>query len=191
MRHVRQFSLFLSAAAALAISVPATLSAQQPKAAAPAPQGPAPRIAYVNTQAILQQMPGYAQAESTMTAEVASYRDKVQQLQSQLDSARSAYDQQQIALSPSARTAKQQELQQMQQKLQSQFNDLQNQLSSRQQELVAPFDNRLKQILEGLRAEKNLLLIFDVAAQGNNIVAADQSLDLTDTVIQRVKSTAK
>ncbi len=190
MTHVRPFSLFLSAAAALAISVPATVLAQQPKAAAPAPQGPAPRFAYVNTQAILQQMPGYAQAESTMTAEVASYQEKVKQLQTQLDSARAAYDQQQIALSPSARTAKQQELQQMQQKLQSQYNDLQNQLSSRQQELVAPFDNRLKQILEGLRAEKNLLIVFDVAAQGNNIVAADQSLDLTDTVIQRVKSAA-
>jgi len=188
MRHVRQFSLFLSAAAALAISVPATLSAQQPKAAAPAPQGPAPRFAYVNTQAILQQMPGYAQAESTMTAEFTSARQKAQDLQSQLDSARQAYDQQQIALSPSARQAKQQELQQLQQKLTQRYNDLNSQLSSRQQELVAPFDNRLKQILEGLRAEKNLLMIFDVAAQGNNIVAADQALDLTDTVIQRVKS---
>ena len=76
MRYVRQIlTLVLSTAAAVAVGLPTPLAAQQPKAAAtPASQGPAPRIAYVNTQAILQQMPGYAQAESTMTAEFATAR---------------------------------------------------------------------------------------------------------------------
>ena len=40
-----------------------------------------------------------------------------------------------------------------------------------------------------MRAEGNYAMIFDVSAQGGNIVAADQSLDLTDKVIEQLKAT--
>ncbi len=43
--------------------------------------GGAGKIAYVNTQAILKQTPGYAQAESTFSKELETYRGEVQKLQ--------------------------------------------------------------------------------------------------------------
>lgn len=197
MVQLRQTLSLTVAAALLTLAAPRPARAQQPTPQAPAAaaqgasqQAPAngPRIAYVNTDAILQQMTGYAQAESTLTAEVQGYTSEVQTLQSQLDSAQSAYDQAQIALSPSARQSKLQEIQQMQQRFQQRYKELNDKVASRRQELVQPFEDRLKQILEGLRAERNLAMIFDVAAPGNNVVAADRSLDLTPVVIQRVKA---
>ena len=52
------------------------------------------KLAYVNTQAILKSTPGYAQAESTFTKELETYRGEVQKLQASLDSAASDFEQQ-------------------------------------------------------------------------------------------------
>jgi hypothetical protein len=43
-------------------------------------------------------------------------------------------------------------------------------------------------VIEGIRAERNLLFIFDVGAPGNNVIAADRSLDLTAVVVQRLQN---
>jgi outer membrane protein len=158
------------------------VAAQQP-AASPT----AARFAWVNSQLIIQQVPGYAAAESTLNREIAGFRTEVERLQVQLDSMVRAYDQQQIALSPSNRTAKQQEIREMQQRLQQRYSELQTRAAERERELVAPLEERVKGIIEGVRAERNLAFIFDVGAPGNNIVAADKALDLTALVIQRLQ----
>jgi outer membrane protein len=146
-------------------------------------------FAWVNSQQILPQVPGYAQAESTLNAEVAAYRAEVEHMQAQLDSMVREYDRQQIALSPSTRQTKQQEIRDTQQRLQQRYNDLQDKAASRERELVSPLEERVKGIIEGIRAERNLLFIFDVGAPGNNIVAADRALDLTSVVVQRLQTT--
>ncbi len=76
-----------------------------------AQQGGSPKVAYVNTQAILKQTPGYVKAESTFTKELANYRVEVQKLQASLDSAASDFDQQSVMLSPTQRAAKRKDLQ--------------------------------------------------------------------------------
>jgi len=158
-----------------------------PAAAQAAPSTPAIRFGWVNSQLIIRQVPGYAAAESTLNAEIAQYRTEVQRMQTGLDSMVRAYDQQQIALSPSSRQSKQQEIREMQQRLEQRYNELQTQASDRERELVAPLEERVKGIIEGIRAERNLLFIFDVGAPGNNVIAADRSLDLTAVVVQRLQ----
>jgi outer membrane protein len=181
---------FLAPVAALLLALPAGPAAaqNQPPAAAQAPQA-GMRLAWVNSQLILRQVPGYAQAESTLNVEVAQYRTEVERMQTQLDSMVRDYDRQQIALSPSTRQTKQQEIRDTQTRLQQRYNELQDQAANRERELVAPLEERVKGVIEGLRAERNLLFIFDVGAPGNNVVAADRTLDLTNVVIQRLQTT--
>jgi Skp family chaperone for outer membrane proteins len=109
-------------------------------------------------------------------------------MQTALDSMIRAFDQQQIALSPTSRQAKQREIQETQQRLEARYNELQTQAAQRERELVSPLEERVKGVIEGLRAERNLLFIFDVGAPGNNIVAADRALDLTAVVVQRLQA---
>jgi outer membrane protein len=172
--------------AALLLGLPTVRAAAQ--AQPPAQAQPAARFGWVNSQLILPQVPGYAQAESTLTAEVAGYRAEVQRMQAQYDSASADYARQQIALSPSAREAKQQEIRDLQQRLQQRITELQDRADQRQQELLSPLQQRVTAVIEGLRAERNLLFIFDVGAPGNNIVAADRTLDLTTLVVQRLQA---
>ena len=84
---------------------------------AAAQQGGGAKVAYVNTQAILKSTPGYAQAESTFTKELETYRGEVQKLQASLDSAASDFEQQSVMLSPTQRAAKRKDLEGQQQKL--------------------------------------------------------------------------
>ncbi|HWP39226.1 MAG TPA: OmpH family outer membrane protein [Gemmatimonadales bacterium] len=145
------------------------------------------RIAYVNTQVVLRQTPGYQAAESTYTKELEGFQNEVQRLRDQFDSTVAAYQQRAIGLSQADRQAREAELRQMQQQLERRSNELTQRAQERERELVAPLEERIKSVIEGIRAERNLALIFDISAPGNGIVAADRTLDVTATVIQRLR----
>jgi outer membrane protein len=153
-----------------------------------AQQAANPKIAYVNTQAILKQTPGYVKAESTFTKELANYRVEVQKLQASLDSAASDFDQQSVMLSPTQRAAKRKDLQAQQQKLEQRTQELQQQAATRERELLDPIQSKVNSVIEGVRAAGNYAMIFDVSAPNNGIVTADKSLDLTQRVIQQLKA---
>jgi outer membrane protein len=153
-----------------------------------AQQAANPKIAFVNTQAILKQTPGYVKAESTFTKELATYRVEVQKLQASLDSAASDFDQQSVMLSPTQRAAKRKDRQAQQQELEQRTQELQQRAATRERELLDPIQTKVNSVIEGVRAAGNYAMIFDVSAPNNGIVTADKSLDLTQRVIQQLKA---
>src|SRR5216110_2659329 len=140
---------------------------------------PGLKIAFISSQQILEQTPGYAAAESTFKTEYQGFQDEAQKLKQQFDSAVQTFEKQSIALSSSAKQAKQKELQQLQQRLEQRSSELQDKSQQRQRELIQP--------IQALRAEGNYALIFDADSPTSNIVAADPSLDITPKVIERLK----
>jgi len=145
-------------------------------------------IGYVNSDIILRQTPGFATADSTLRAELQIYEAEIGQLRQQLDSAMSAFDQSSVLLSPTAREEKLNELQAMQQRGQTRQQELQTRAQQREQELVAPLQQRIQTVIDGIRAERNLAMIFDVASPTTSIISADPALNLTQLVVQRVQS---
>jgi outer membrane protein len=145
------------------------------------------RIGFVNTDIILRQTPGFLGADSVLAAETQSYEDEVAGLQQQLDSTIREFDRQSIALSPTARQEKTEEIRQMQTRFQQRYSELQQRAQERRRELVTPLEERIQTVIDGVRAERNLWLIFDVASPGNNIVSADRSMDLTAVVVRRLR----
>jgi len=170
----------LAVLAALSLGTAAPAAAQQTAAGT--------RIAFVNSQRILKETPGYAQAETTFTKELAGFRTEVQQLQAKLDSAAADFQQQGTLLSPSAREAKRKQLETQQSQLEQRTNDLQQRAATRERELLDPIQTKVNSVIEGMRASGNYAMIFDVSAPNSGIVTADKSLDLTDKVIQQLKS---
>ncbi len=160
-------------------------AAAQTASPATGAQQPALRIAFVNSREVLLRTPGYAAAESTFNRDVSEMRDEIQRLRQQLDSAVRAYDQQSIALSPTAKQAKERELRGMQDRIEQRADQLQTKASDREKELLQPIQARVNGVIQGVRAEGNYAMIFDAERAG--IVAADPSLDLTARVIQRLQ----
>lgn len=173
------------AVAALAVIVVAGVTAVPGS-----PQEPVqdmPRFGYVNSEQILRQTPGYAAAESTFAAEFEVFRQEIASLQARLDSTVREFDQQSVVLSPANRQAKIEQIRQMQDQFQQTSEDLSQRAQARRAELVAPLEERIQGVIDGLRAERNLAFVFDVAAPGNNIISADRTLDLTPTIIRRLR----
>lgn len=165
---------------------PATKAAAT--APAPAPSG-ATKLAFVNARRILQSTPGWTTAEQTFTKESEGYRAELGKLQATLDSMASEYEQQSVVLSPTQRQAKRTELETKRTALETRAQELQTKAQQRETELLAPLQQKVNGVIESVRAEGNYAFIFDVSAQGGNIVAADRSLDLTDKVIEKLKAT--
>jgi outer membrane protein len=150
-------------------------------------QGPGLKIAFINSREVLQRTPGYARAESTYLKEVDGFRIEVQKLQTQLDSAVQAFEQQSIVLSPVARRARQDSLRAMEQRMQQRTNELQDRARQREQELLSPIQTRVNSVIQGIRAELNYAAVFDIDAPGGIIVAADPALNITARVLQRLQ----
>ena len=60
--------------------------------------------------------------------------------------------------------------------------------ATRERELLDPIQSKVNSVIEGMRASGNYAVIFDVSAPNSGIVTADKSLDLTQKVIQQLKS---
>lgn len=147
------------------------------------------RVAYITARAVLQATPGYAAAESLWVREVEGYRAEIARLQTSLDSSAQKFEESSVMLSATNRATERKKLVDQQATLQRREQELTQKAAQRRQELVTPFEQRVTAVIEGVRAEGNYAMIFDVSsAQGNQIVAADTSLDLTQRVIDRLKA---
>ena len=99
-----------------------------------------------------------------------------------------AFDQQQLVLSPQAREEKVTELRALNDRVQARMQELQNQDLARSRELVAPLELRIQSVIDGIRAERNLSMIFDAANPNSAIISADPALDLTALVVSRLQA---
>lgn len=152
------------------------------------PQGQPLRLAYINSQLILANTPGRAEAESTFNRDMASFRAEVARMQQQLDSGVAEYNRTSLVMSPAAKQQREGELRQMEQRTRQRAAELEQQASQREQELTAPIMQRVNAVIEGIRAEFNYSMIFDAAAQSGALVTADRSLDISPLVIQRLQA---
>ena len=177
----RLVALCLALAGSIFVLTPALDLAGQ---GAPAP---AMRVAWVSSQEILRRTPGYAAAESTFTNEMRRSQEELTKLQQQLDSAMQAFEQQSIALSPSARQTRQRDLQGQQQRFQQRAQELEQKARERERELLQPIQTRVNTVIQGMRAEGNYAFIFDADAPNSGIVAADPALNLTNRVLERLR----
>ena len=148
------------------------------------------RVGWLNMQQILKDTPGYVVAESTFTREVRGFQQELEKQRQQFDSMVNDYQKQASILNATAKQAKEVQLRDLTTQLQQKTNDLQGRAQRRQRELVGPIEERVRSVIEGIRAERNIAIILDAATPGSGIVAADPGLDLTSAVVGRLKTLA-
>ncbi|MEO8199361.1 MAG: OmpH family outer membrane protein [Gemmatimonadota bacterium] len=162
------------------------MTATAPQASAQ--QTGAQKIAFINSQLVLKQAPGFAAAESTFNREVEGFRAEATRLQTTVDSAAAAFNRDAVLLSPSAREAKRKDLETQQTTLETRMTELRDRSIAREKELLDPITSRVQTVIDGVRAEGNYSMIFDLSVLGSGVVSADKALDLTDTVIKRLQA---
>jgi outer membrane protein len=149
-----------------------------------APQGSQIRLAYINSNEIISQAPGAAEAQATYEREMAGWNAQVEAMGDSLQEMVTQYQQQQVMLSPEARTQRQQEINQKRMDFQQRTAELEQVAQRRQQELLQPIYDSVRSVLETVREEEQYTMIFDVAAGA--LIAADTTLNITTQVLQRL-----
>lgn len=146
------------------------------------------RLGFIDSRAIINEAPGATQAQEQFDRDMARYRAELQQMAEDIQNLITQFDQQQLTMSAEAKANREEEIRQRQQAYQNRVQELNQQADLRQQELVAPIMAQINEVIETIRGEGNYTMIFDVAAGA--IIAADPTMDLTQTVIDRLRAQA-
>jgi Skp family chaperone for outer membrane proteins len=175
---------------------PATTPAAPPAAAQPAPQPQPPRpfpegakVAFVDIQAIASlSSEGKAatakldELKKKKNSELLGKSTALKGMQDKLASGGSV-------LSDQARAQLEKDIEKAQRDLQFAQQDAQTELTDMTNQLQGDFQEKLNPIIEAVRVEKNLLMIFSIRDAG--IVATDMGLDLSNEVVKRFDAAAK
>jgi outer membrane protein len=170
-------SFFSAAAAALAFTAVASVADAQ-----------AQKIAYVNTQALMEVAPGKAAADSALAKESEGYRAQLQKMQDSLNSMFTNYTKKEPTLSAAQKETQQKAIQSFETDLQAKQLQLEQQFAQRRNEVYAPITEAVKRVLDGIRSEDGYAIIFANDPGQSPIVSADKNLDITDRVVARLRT---
>jgi outer membrane protein len=146
------------------------------------------KLAYINSDKILAEAPGRAEAESTYNKEMATARVQIQHMDDSLKAMIATYDKEAPALDSAHREARGTTIRTTETEFQQRATQLNSQMQQRQAELARPLMDQMTQVLDQMRVAGGYTMIFDVGAQGSALVSADKTLDLTDQVLAKLKA---
>jgi outer membrane protein len=147
------------------------------------------KIAFVNSQALMEAAPGRQAATDLLTKEGQGYQTQLQKMQDSINGLLTKYQKEEPTLSAAAKDTKQKAIQAMETEFQAQQLKFQKQFDERTKEVMAPITDQVKKVIDDIRVEDGYAIILDNAPGAGNIVSADKNLDITDRVVSRLRAT--
>jgi outer membrane protein len=135
------------------------------------------KIAYVNTQDVIEAMPEFAEMRKKLQATEAEYSKELQVMQEEYQKKYSDFIAKQDSLTENIKMRRMQELEDLQQRSQTFVQQSQQDYQKMQSDLFAPIQEKLKKAIESVGAEKGYVYILDpqvIFYTGNGSVDATQ-----------------
>jgi outer membrane protein len=154
----------------------------------PAVAGAQAKIAFVRSQDVLDAAPGRAAVESQLTKELQGFEATAKRMQDSLQAMVESYQKAAATLTQAQREAREKAIRERQQEYTQRDQQMREQAQQRQAELVQPIIAKVREILDDIRATEGYTMILDLEAQGQAVLSYDKNLDITDRVINRLKS---
>ena len=143
------------------------------------------KVGWIDSNSVLSQYDKAQQARAEMEQSLSSYQAEIEQMNTDLQTQVTQFEQQAGTLTPEVRQNRQEGLQSQQRVLQQRVAELEQQASQRQAEVFQPVMAEIGEVIEQIRVEGNYAVILDVASQA--VIAADPALDLTQEVLRRLQ----
>jgi outer membrane protein len=168
-------------------------AAQKPVTPPPAPAEPFPpdaKVAFIDLQRVVAESKLGKQGKDAMqllndklSATLAAKNKEIQALQDKIKT-------QQNVVSDAVLQGMARELDKLQRAAQFEQQDAQVQIDQLNQQLLSGFQDKVLPIVEALRKEKGLWIVFALG-ENSNIAAAHAGLDLSVEVVKRLDATIK
>lgn len=143
------------------------------------------RIGYIHVQEVMAQYPPAQAAFDQLEGAGDRWTGELQRLRDALGQAAAEYEQQQMSMTPEARAARERELAAQQTAIFNREQQIRDEAEQLQGDLLQPIMDEITAVIEEIRVEAGYALILD--AGSNAILAADESLNLTQEVITRLE----
>jgi outer membrane protein len=148
------------------------------------------KIAYVNTDVIMQAAPGRATADSLLNREGQGYQIQLQKMQDSINGLLAKYQKDEPTLAAATKDSREKAIQSLETDYQAANVKFQQQFQQHTAEVMAPIQETVRKVLDDIRAEDGYALILDHTPGQTTIVSADKNLDITDRVVARLRTVA-
>lgn len=147
------------------------------------------KIAYVNSQALMEAAPGRAQATDLLNKEGQTFQTQLQKMQDSINGLYTKYQKDEPTMSAATKESRQKTIRDLETSFQAKQLEFQKAFDDRTKEVMAPITDQVKKVIDDIRVEEGYAIILDNAPGAGNIVAADKNLDITDKIVSRLRAT--
>ncbi len=151
----------------IALALPIAVSAQ--------------KFGYINSQEVFAIMPELNGVKAQMDTLNSTYEAQLLAMQEEYQKKVADYQKQQATLSDAVKQFRQQELAEMEQRMQLFYQTVQQDIQTKQQEFLAPIQQKLIQAIEQVGKEQGFTYIFDTAMGAIAYKSAD-AIDVAPAV---------
>jgi len=148
----------------------------------------AQRYAYVDTEYILEQIPAYAEAQTTLDKASEQWQQEIEQLFSDVEKKIKDYEAEAILLPAEIKKQREQEIAEADaraKEMQKRRFGVGGDLFLKREELIKPIQDQIFEAIQKVASDKNYAFIFDKANQ-SNLLFADDKYDASDLVIRKM-----
>lgn len=148
------------------------------------------KLAYVDSDYILSNIPEYADAQEELNALSTKWENEVKAIYNKVSEMYRKYQTEMVLLSEDQKRAREQEIinkEQEAKNLQMQYFGAEGQLYQKQSELVQPIQEKIYTALTEYAQTKGYSFIFDLAS-GTSILYASEKVDVSDDVLDQLSN---
>lgn len=146
------------------------------------------RACFIDLQEVLRNFPAYGHAKETLEEwakpkqkMISEKEREIQKLDGELKK--------NLLRSEEAKKEKENEFKKELSGYQDMVKQLQSDLSDKEEELLSPIKEKLSKMIEEVSKSKGFNVVFDAAAPGGRpILYIDEKLDITETVLEKLKA---
>jgi outer membrane protein len=150
------------------------------------------KIAYVNSETILRELPEAQQVKKDLEVTIKGWQDELEKMGKELQDGVEDYQKKQALLDPKVKADKEKSLQDLQQKVRDyqyqKFDQREGEAAKLREKKFAPIQDRVLKVIEKVAKEGKFNYVFDKLEAATNLLYADSKYDLTYKVIDRLKT---
>jgi outer membrane protein len=149
------------------------------------------KIAYVNSETILRELPEAVAVRQELEATIQSWQEELEKMGKELQEGVADYQKKQAMMDPKTKAEREQSLQELQQRArefqQKKFDQREGEAVKLREQKFAPVQAKVLKAIAVVAKEDGFSYVFDKLENATNLLYADAQYDLTYKVLDRLK----
>jgi outer membrane protein len=147
------------------------------------------KIGFIDSERIFAEYQGTSQAQTEFEADIQAWNEELEAKRRDLEKLTEEYQSQALILSEAKKREREDELQRKRSELDAFVQEIwgpTGKVAQRNEQLTRPIVEKIREVLNEIGGAQGFSIIFD--AIDGNVVYADEALDLTDQVLERLNA---